>query len=137
MLCKIMAANYRSKFYELCNFYDIYLFIWILTSLSTHCIGHITTGSFMERGNQYIQLAKVLYCKLPTNCKQLPAFPLEVEPGTKTLMSEVGGESIFYFPLWILISGKLPFTNRANPKDPNLNLHYADYVCEIHLLYNV
>ena len=28
-------------------------------SLSTHCIGHITTGSFMGRGNWYIQLVKV------------------------------------------------------------------------------
>ena len=25
-----------------------------------------------------IQLVKVLYCNLPTNSKQLPAFPLEV-----------------------------------------------------------
>ena len=38
-------------------------------------------GSFMGRGNQYIQLVKVLYCKLPINGKQLPAFPLEVRPG--------------------------------------------------------
>ena len=45
-----------------------------------HCTGHITTGNFMGRGNQYIQLVKVLYCKLPTNGKQLPAFPLEVDP---------------------------------------------------------
>ena len=52
-------------------------------SLSTHCIDHITTGSFMGRGNQYIQLVKVLYCKLPTNRKQLPVFPLEVDPGTE------------------------------------------------------
>ena len=50
-------------------------------SLSTHCIGHITMGSFMGRGNQYIQLVKVLYCKLLTNGKQLPTFPLEVGPG--------------------------------------------------------
>ena len=35
----------------------------------------------MGRGNQYIQLVKVLYCKLPANGKQLPAFPLEVGPG--------------------------------------------------------
>ena len=35
-------------------------------------------GSFIGRRNQYIQLAKVLYCKLPTNGKQLPAFSLEV-----------------------------------------------------------
>ena len=31
-------------------------------------------GSFMDRGNQYIQWVKVLYCKLPSNGKQLPAF---------------------------------------------------------------
>ena len=46
-------------------------------------VGHITTGSWEGRGNQYIQLVKVLYCKLPTNGKQLPAFPLEVGPGTE------------------------------------------------------
>ena len=44
-----------------------------------HCTGHITTGSWKGRGNQY----KVLYCKLPTNGKQLPAFPLEDMPGTE------------------------------------------------------
>ena len=33
-------------------------------------------------GNQYIQFVRVLYCKLPTNCKNLPAFPLEAVPGT-------------------------------------------------------
>ena len=40
-----------------------------------HCTGHITTGSWKGRGIQYIQFARVLYCKLPTNGKQLPAFP--------------------------------------------------------------
>ena len=40
------------------------------------CTGHITTGSWKGRGNQYIEFARVLYCKLPTNGKQLPAFPL-------------------------------------------------------------
>ena len=39
------------------------------------------TGSFMDRGKQYIELVKVLYCKLPTKGKQLPAFPLVVWPG--------------------------------------------------------
>ena len=48
-----------------------------------HCTGHITTGSWKGRGNQYKQLVKVLYCKLPTNGKQLPAFPLEAMPGTE------------------------------------------------------
>ena len=48
-----------------------------------HSTGHIMTGSWEGRGNQYIQLVKVLYCKLLTNGKQLPAFPLEVGPGTE------------------------------------------------------
>ena len=46
-----------------------------------HCTGHITMGSWKGRGNQYIQFVMVLYCKLPTNGKQLPAFPLEAVPG--------------------------------------------------------
>ena len=44
-----------------------------------HCTGHITTGSWKGRGNQYIQFARVLYCKLPTNgsmcCKIHPRVP--------------------------------------------------------------
>ena len=48
-----------------------------------HCTGHITMGSWKGRGNQYIQLISILYCKLLTNGKQLPAFPLEAVPGTK------------------------------------------------------
>ena len=40
-------------------------------------------GSWKGRGNQYIQFARVLYCKLPTNGKQLPAFPLEAVLGTE------------------------------------------------------
>ena len=50
-----------------------------------HCIGHITTGSWKGRGNQYIEFARVVYCKLPTNGKQLP---------------EVGGESVTTLPSW-------------------------------------
>ena len=46
-----------------------------------HCTGHITTGSWKGRGNQYIQFVRVLYCKLLTNGKQLPAFPLEAVLG--------------------------------------------------------
>ena len=62
-------------------FQGIYLF-GVLSRLQ-HCTGHITKGSWKGRGNQYIQLVKVLYCKLPTNGKQLPAFPPEAVPGTK------------------------------------------------------
>ena len=49
-----------------------------------HFTGHITTGSWKGRGNQYIQLVKVLCCKLLTNGKQLPACPLEGD-GNQTL----------------------------------------------------
>ena len=45
-----------------------------------HYTGHIMTGSWKGRGNQYIQSVRILYCKLPTNGKQLPAFPLETVP---------------------------------------------------------
>ena len=48
-----------------------------------HCTGHITTGSWKGRGNQYIEFARVLYCKLPTNGKQLPAFPHKALMGIK------------------------------------------------------
>ena len=46
-----------------------------------HCTGHITTGSWKGRGNQYIEFARVVYCKLPTNGNQLPAFPLTAMTG--------------------------------------------------------
>ena len=62
------------------------LFIWVLTSLYTHCISHIMTGSFMGRGNQYIQLIKVLYCKLSNNGK--PLLPI----------SEMCGKSVTTLP---------------------------------------
>ena len=41
------------------------LVIWGFVSLQ-HCTGHITTGSWKGRGNQYTQFVRVLYCKLPT-----------------------------------------------------------------------
>ena len=60
------------------------LFIYLFGILGRfqHCTGHITTGSWKGRGNQYIQFVRVLYCKLPTNGKQLPAFPLETVRGS-------------------------------------------------------
>ena len=51
----------------------ICLFIWFLGHFQ-HRTDHITMGTFVGRGNQYIQLVKVLYCKLPTIGKQLPTF---------------------------------------------------------------
>ena len=66
-------AYIRGKFF-------IYLF-GVLRRFQ-HCTGHITTGSWKGRGNQYIEFARVVYCKLPTNGKQLPAFPLEPVRGS-------------------------------------------------------
>ena len=60
-----------------------------------NCTGHITTGSFVGRGNQYIQLVKVLYCKLLTIGKQLPTFAHKVfEPPN----SEVAGKCVNTVP---------------------------------------
>ena len=64
-----------------------------------HCTGHIKMGRCRDRENQYMQLAKVLYCKLPTISKQLPTFQgLEFEP----LTSEVGDECVTTAQLWPL-----------------------------------
>ena len=75
--CMLMVRNQRRKFKAQC----IYLF-GVLCRFQ-QCTGHITTGSWKGRGNQYIQFVRVLYCKLLTNGKQLPAFPLEAVPGTE------------------------------------------------------
>ena len=58
----------------------IYYYLFGVLRRFQHCTGHITMGSWKGRGNQYIQFVRVLYCKLPTNGKQLPAFPLEAVP---------------------------------------------------------
>ena len=73
-----------------------------------HCTGHITTGSSKGRGNQYIEFARVVYCKLPTNGKQLPAFPLKAVTGIEPPTSEVGGESVTTLPPWPLVSSATP-----------------------------
>ena len=67
MQYEVMYLFYLFGFYFLCSF--------------QHCTGHITMGSWKGRRNQYIQFVRVLYCKVLTNGKQLPAFPLEAVPG--------------------------------------------------------
>ena len=66
-----------------CILNSLFIYLFGVLCRFQHCTGHITSGSFMDRGNQYIQLVKLLYCKLPTNSKPLPTSPLEVGPGTK------------------------------------------------------
>ena len=60
------------------------------------------TGSWKGRGNQCIEFARVVYCKLPTNGKQLPAFPLKAVMWVRTPASEVGGKSVTTLPPWPL-----------------------------------
>ena len=77
----------------------IYLFGVLLCF--QHCTSHIMMGSWKGRGNKYIQLVKVLYCKLPTNTSNYQLSHLrercELNPA-----SEVGGESITTLPPWPL-----------------------------------
>ena len=63
--------------------FNLFIYLFGVLRHFQHCTGHITTGSWKGRGNQYIQFVRVLYCKLLTNGKQLPAFPLEAVPGIK------------------------------------------------------
>ena len=60
---------------------SLFIYLFGVLHCFQHCTGHITTGSWKSRGNEYIQFVRVLYCKLLTNSKQLPAFPLEVVLG--------------------------------------------------------
>ena len=55
----------------------------------------------MGRGNHYIQLVKILYCKLPTNIEQLQYYQLGGQAGIQTLISEVGGECATTEPPWL------------------------------------
>ena len=59
MLCFIIIMAYRR--------WVSYLFRGLRRF--QHCTGHIMMGGWKSRGNQHIQLVKVLH---------LPAFPLEV-----------------------------------------------------------
>ena len=64
-------------------FYSWSIYLFGVLCCFQHCTGHITMGSWKGRGNQYIQFVRILYCKLPTNGKQLPSFPLEAVLGTE------------------------------------------------------
>ena len=77
---------------------SVYFFIYLgLTLLSRHCTGHITTGSWKGRGNQYIQLVKFLYCKLLTNASNYHLSHLRSgrEPNP-----DLRGKSVTTLPPW-------------------------------------
>ena len=67
--------------YKQLHYCDTFIYLFGVLRRFQHCTGHITTGSWKGRGNQYIEFARVVYCKLPTNGKQLPAFPLKAITG--------------------------------------------------------
>ena len=75
-----ISQNRAAYMLKVLNFTKFIYLFGILRRFQ-HCTGDITTGSWKDRGNQYIQFVRVLYCELPTNGKQLPAFPLEAVPG--------------------------------------------------------
>ena len=52
---------------------QVFIYLGFNIAFNT-CTGHTMMGSFVGRGNQYIQSVKVLYCKRPTIGKQLPTF---------------------------------------------------------------
>ena len=58
-------------------------------AFNMYCISHIITGSFMDRGNKYILLVKVLHSKLLTISKKLPNFP-HMGLGFESPTTEVG-----------------------------------------------
>ena len=88
MLCNGMTVTLKMSIYLftylftylLFTYLFIYLFIYLFRTLChfQHCTGHMTTGSYGGRGNQYIQLVRALYCKLLTIGKQLSTFPHNV-----------------------------------------------------------
>ena len=78
VITEITVSTFVSKYMGQ-TMEHLFIFIYLGFSVALqHCIGHITTGSFMGRGNQYIQLVMVLYRKLPTISKKLPTFPNRV-----------------------------------------------------------
>ena len=69
------------KYLEFLAIHTLFIYLFGVLRRFQHCTGHIMTVSWKGRGNQYIQFARVLYCKLPTNGKQLPAFPVKAMTG--------------------------------------------------------
>ena len=81
-----------------------------------HYTGYITTGSVLwGEENQYIQLVKVLCCKLPTIRKKLPTFPLKVRGVTADLR---GGRQVCY---------------HCTPPPPHPDLDHVLKVTETHI----
>ena len=71
-MLEIGIIAYRHK-YPVISGLVFYLFSVLCHALYL-CIGYTVTDYWKGGESQYIQLFKVVYCKLQTNSKQLPAF---------------------------------------------------------------
>ena len=74
---KIYSGRWRCQWTKMGRLYNVFIYSFEVLLRFQHCTGHIMTVSWKGRRNQHIQFIRVLYCKLPTNGKQEPAFPLE------------------------------------------------------------
>ena len=88
----VAAANYTYR--------TVYVFIYLEFYVAFNTVQVILP--WVVGRNQYIQLVKVLYYKLLTNGKQLPAFPLKVGASTKP-RSHRWEASVTTLPPWPLI----------------------------------
>ena len=93
--CDVYQHTWGTKYVELCSnmgnnswchqksvakqgtYWEL-IYLFELIRLFQHGTGHITKSGFVGRGNQYIQLVKILHCKLPTIGKQLPTLQCNV-----------------------------------------------------------
>ena len=66
MMMEILRKNLESSFDSDTALNAVFIYLFGVLRRFQHCTGHITTGSWNGRGNQYIQFVRVLYCKLST-----------------------------------------------------------------------
>ena len=77
---RVVGRAEETSTYSSLGLCAVFIYLFGVLRHFQHCAGHITMGSWKGRGNQYIQFVRVVCYKLPTNGKQLPAFPLEAMP---------------------------------------------------------
>ena len=81
----------------ICHLFDNLFCLFSVLRHAKYPVSYIVTGSWKDKGNHYIQLIKVLLCKLWTNGKQLhvSAFLHEVRLGFELCHGESTRNSRF------------------------------------------
>ena len=106
----------------------IFICFYSILCHTKYLTDYIVMGSRKGRGNQYIQLVKVLYCKLLSNGKQLPAFPLEIGSGFELRSQTWVVKVLPLCPTMTIESLRLTFSvkaSQANVQKTNLEtLHF-------------